>query len=235
MPEPTGPPFPSLPTNVVFPATLNGKPVVVKRGPDLERERRVLASCPGMVRIVKASPGELVTERLGRPLAEVEDDEQATRIAAHVMLRIRAAPTPGFPTLHDWSRGFTIEHAETQQLYRDLVATQKAPVLLHGDLHHANILQADDGWLAIDPQGVLGEPAYEVGAFMRNPLQRVLTMPAKQLTRRLDLLAELLHEPRERLQSWSYVQAVLASCWSVQDGDGDAEAWLQAARKLSQA
>ena len=58
-------------------------------------------------------------------------------------------------------------------------------VLLHGDLHHDNILQngddearhsfSDGGWLVIDPKGVIGESAYEVAAFIRNPMPELLT------------------------------------------------------------
>ncbi len=40
-----------------------------------------------------------------------------------------------------------------------------------GDLHHENILAAERApWLAIDPKGVIGEPAYEMGALLRNRL-----------------------------------------------------------------
>ena len=49
-----------------------------------------------------------------------------------------------------------------------------APVVLHGDLHHYNILAATrEQSLAIDPQGVIGEPEYEVGALLRNPFDLV--------------------------------------------------------------
>lgn len=43
-------------------------------------------------------------------------------------------------------------------------------MLLDGDLHHFNILRAHrQPWLAIDPKGLVGDPAYEVGAFLYNP------------------------------------------------------------------
>ena len=38
--------------------------------------------------------------------------------------------------------------------------------------HQNALLDAQRGWLAIDPKGVVGELAYEVGAELRNPIAR---------------------------------------------------------------
>lgn len=41
------------------------------------------------------------------------------------------------------------------------------------DLQHYNVLFDDArGWLAIDPKGVVGEVEYEIGAILRNPIER---------------------------------------------------------------
>ena len=43
-------------------------------------------------------------------------------------------------------------------------------MLLHGDLHHDNILTATrEPYLAIDPKGLVGNRAYDVTAAMLNP------------------------------------------------------------------
>src|SRR6266567_6137524 len=45
-------------------------------------------------------------------------------------------------------------------------ASSAEPVLVHGDLHHDNVLSsARAGWLAIDPKGVAAEPAYETSRY----------------------------------------------------------------------
>ena len=59
---------------------------------------------------------------------------------------------------------------QAAQLAHELIATQGVQYLLHGDLHHENILQSGDAWVMIDPQGVIGELEFEVGAFIRNPI-----------------------------------------------------------------
>ena len=112
----------------------------------------------------------------------------------------------------------SIEEAET--LFAELSASMAAPVLLHGDLHHDNILAAQrHPWLAIDPKGLIGEQAYETGALLRNPLQQLLQVPqpSRILSRRIDQLAEELALDRMRIRGWGLAQAVLSAWWSVED------------------
>ena len=90
-------------------------------------------------------------------------------------------------------------------------------MLLHGDLHHGNILSAArESWLAIDPKGLAGEAEYEVGAFVRN---RLLPKPGPELllARSIDQFADELGFDRERVLGWSLAQAVLSAWWSFED------------------
>jgi len=223
-------------------ATLaDGSPAVLKAGPptaDLAREIAALRCFDGRgaVRLLAANGerGLLLLERLtpGTPLTEIidaEGDDAATDAAATVMLGLSRAPPPGqdFPLVEAWAGDIPslrrrlgdgplpsrlLDQAE--DLFAGLIATMAEPVLLHGDLHHGNILRAERAaWLAIDPKGVVGEPAYEAGAVLRSPLPQ----PGPILARRLDLLAERLRLDRQRLRDWAIAQAVLSACWSVED------------------
>jgi streptomycin 6-kinase len=201
----------------------------------------------GMVQLLEADPehGAFVLERLtpGASLATLVqiDDERATSIAAEVMRHLWQGPagiTPADPlygTIADWAEGMQRmrEHfggttgpfpralvEEAEALFTDLLASQAAPVLLHGDLHHDNILSAERApWLAIDPQGIVGEPAYEVGALLRNPLPQLLELPnpGRVTARRMDQLAEELGFDRARVRGWGLAQAVLSAWWSIED------------------
>jgi streptomycin 6-kinase len=165
----------------------------------------------------------------------------------------RPAPADhSFPTVADWGRGFARLRAEfngrtgpfpakvvdkAEQLFAGLLASAAAPVLLHGDLHHENILQAKRRpWLAIDPKGVVGEPAYEVGALLRNPIPHMFEESPDNLrrrqARRLDILAEMLNIDRQRLWGWSLAQAVLSAWWSYEDGEPGWEPTLRLATEL---
>ncbi len=144
----------------------------------------------GAVRLLEADEprGMFLLERLqpGRMLSTLEDDEQATFIAAQIMAQIRR-PVPASHTfiyLRDWFDGLkelrvrynggtgplashVVEMAE--HILPDLFAEPYEPAVIHGDLHHFNILSSERGWLVIDPKGVVGPREYEVGPLLINP------------------------------------------------------------------
>ena len=249
------PPFPNLSYNYAAPAIrADGGQAVLKLGvpnPELTSEIEALRLYDGhgIAQLLEgdAAQGALLLERLqpGTTLVSMDDDEQATVIAAGVMRQLwrPVPPDHPFPTLERWTQalrnirdnfdggtGPLSEHLVdmAQQLLRDLLATPTGEVLLHGDLHHDNILQAErQPWLAIDPKGVVGEPEYEVGALLHNPLPKLLQMPhpGSVLARRIDILTEQLGFDCQRVVAWGIVNAVLSACWSVED-DGDE--WIPA-------
>ena len=184
------------------------------------------------------TPGAMLLERLqpGAPLAAIEDDEEATALAAGVMKNLRRLPPSdhAFPTVSDWAGGFDrmrsrfdggtgpmpedlVGKAET--LFAELLASEEERLLLHGDLHHENILSAgDESWLAIDPKGVVGEAAYEAAALLHNPVGTLdMLDPRGLLERRLDVLSDGLGLDRGLVHAWGLAQAVLAAYWSLED------------------
>lgn len=206
----------------------------------------------GAARLLAHDPahGALLLERLepGTQLVELaaRDDDAATDALADVMARLWRPPPVGdaFPRVRDWGRALEGPAARDARIPRPLVAraraahaelcaTASAPVLLHGDLHHFNVLRAGAGWKAIDPKGVVGEPAYEVGALLRNPVPALLDAPRPRrlLERRLDRLSAALALDRERLRAWAAVQAVLSAVWAVEGGEEPAF-WLACAELL---
>lgn len=110
--------------------------------------------------------------------------------------------------------------SEAQSIYRVLIKSQERPLILHGDLHHDNVLYDEKkGWLAIDPKGYIGEPCYEIGALLRNSLEHShITQDSERLNHRVSIICERLGFERERVIAWAFSQAVLAGIWSVQDG-----------------
>jgi streptomycin 6-kinase len=97
-------------------------------------------------------------------------------------------------------------------------------MLLHGDFHHDNILAATrEPWLVIDPKGVIGDPGYDLGAFLYNPWPGLQEMPnpGRVIARRVDQLAEGLGMERARVRGWGIAQAVLSACWSAEGDGGD--------------
>jgi streptomycin 6-kinase len=104
--------------------------------------------------------------------------------------------------------------------------------LLHGDLHHQNILSARrDSFLAIDPKGIIGDIGFEISVFLNNPRGWLLPNPdcRKIAQRRVKQFAEAFAiEPRD-LCDWAYAEAVLSTWWTLEDGGSDWEKRLACA------
>ena len=188
-----------------------------------------------------AEKGMLLLERLlpGRRLAALEDDEQATRIAAEVMRHLwRHVPENrnDFIQLQDWFGEFRRLRqkfeggtgplpeklvATAEALSRELLAENKDESLLHGDFHHFNVLESGRGWLAIDPKGVIGPKGYEVGPLLINPVPNFLngSNPKIRTEKRIAILSEMLGMERERIRAWAICHAVLSAWWSNEDSD----------------
>jgi streptomycin 6-kinase len=105
------------------------------------------------------------------------------------------------------------------RLLDELCATATERVVLHGDLHHDNVLAADrEPWLAIDPHGVVGDPGYEIGALLYNPDPDADDDPVLELVEaRMEQLADSLGMPLDRVVAWGFVQAVLSEVWTAED------------------
>jgi streptomycin 6-kinase len=108
-----------------------------------------------------------------------------------------------------------------RQTYLDLCASQRHRRLLHGDLHHENILFDDHrGWLAIDPKGVIGELEFEIGTVLLNPIAHPALFASRTVVqRRVDIFQRVLQLDNERILRWAFARAVLSAVWSWEDGD----------------
>ena len=262
-----GEPFEDAQYAFVAPASRsNGERVVVKATPphaafDLEAEALRAFDGRGAARLLELDPeGILLLERVepGGSLVSValRDDGHATSMATGLMRELRrdALPDAAFPTEH--AHTHSLRHfrarfdggagplpnrllATAEQLVSELLASSPAPVLLHGDLHHRNILAARRSpWLAIDPKGIAGDPAFEAGALLRNPIPELLVMerPERVVARRIDQVADELGLDRSRVWAWGLVQAVLAACWGYEDhGAAGFEPWFRCAELFPRA
>ncbi len=258
-----GSPFPGLWGNWVAPAVrADGTPVVLKLSfPEdsefgSEAEALRLFDGRGAVQLLELElqSGAMLLERCepGTPVENVENDEEATLIAAGVMedLWRPVPPDHPFPSVADWASGFDrlrrryaggtgpmpaalVERAEA--LFAELISSQTETFLLHGDLHHGNILAATrKPWLAIDPKGVVGEPAYDTAALLHNPVQLLRQPdPGNLLRQRVLLLSDRLNLDRDRVRGWGFAQAVLAAYWGLEDSGSVWEEALTFAQLLN--
>jgi len=108
--------------------------------------------------------------------------------------------------------------AKSAAAARELLASPREVVVLHGDFHHGNVLDAGDrGWIAIDPKGLLGERGFEFANMFCNPTPQIAAAPGR-LRRTLEIVAPLVgYEPR-RLVQWVLAYAGLSAAWSLDSG-----------------
>jgi streptomycin 6-kinase len=234
--------------NYVAPATrADGTEAVLKLGfpnQELLSEMHALQvfAGNGMVQLLEADFDRQVflLERVrpGVELITLEDnDESVIRIVVQVMEHYWRPVLEERPllTVENWTAGFSklrphfngttgpfpvhlVDAAEN--IFAELILSQGERVLLHGDLHHWNILSATrQPWLAIDPKGVIGEREYDTGAILRNPWGKRFDFQALKgiQSRRVDIFCEMLGFERERILGWGMAQAILSAWWSVED------------------
>jgi streptomycin 6-kinase len=187
---------------------------------------KMLAENEGLLLLERALPGDSLKSYFPKL------DDVAIRICAQCLIQLHKAPLPEaniFPHIKDWlailDKNWDIPEnylEKARQLRDSLLQTSNKEVLLHGDLHHDNILQSHNGWLVIDPKGVIGEPTYEVAAFIRNPLTLLddlqnITAVQAIIQNRITRFSELLDLPSQRILDWCFVQAVLSWAWALED------------------
>ncbi|MFF1420292.1 aminoglycoside phosphotransferase family protein [Streptomyces sp. NPDC058280] len=169
-------------------------------------------------------------------LAEVEDSDEVATAAGRINRRLAIPAPPGLPRLREqaatWEEQLRkdtkeLTHALPGHVVDAAAATVRElgrvqpDILIHGDLHARNILRADrEPWLAVDPKGYVGDPAYDGGTLLKT---RALTLLAADdlrtaVHRLLDIFAEAAELDRERVQRWAQLHAVQAAFWGRRHG-----------------
>jgi streptomycin 6-kinase len=129
--------------------------------------------------------------------------------------------------------GILVQSAEAA---RDLLANQQNIVVLHGDVHHDNVLDfGPRGWLAIDPKSLIGDRCFDYANILENPDHAIAT-DADRFARRIVVIAEEAGLERERLLRWVLAWCGLSAVWFLDDnqsGDAPLAVATLAARALT--
>jgi streptomycin 6-kinase len=156
------------------------------------------------------------------PLAELEDTfEEFDRGPHGASYRGRDIVA----TLAEIDSGMRDLRAATvtaRRVFQELLADHAPAVVLHGDLHHDNVLEDETrGWAVVDPKGFFGDAGYDTGAMLYNPFaytSRIADV-GPLLQRRLDIMSNIVRIDRELMTAWGYVKAVLSLLWTVEGED----------------
>jgi streptomycin 6-kinase len=189
----------------------------------------------GAVRLLRHDESRrvLLLERV-RPGTEASavSEDQAIAAAIAVGRRIWVAP----PTSHafrpiaalveGWLDALPA-HALTETA-RSLFAEirPRTDVVVHADFHHHNLLRRDGEWVTIDPQPHIGEPEFDVPAFLWNPLSSIAT--PERTHERIAAFARAGLDA-ERIRRWTIVRGI---CNVLSDGNAEPTSQLRVARQL---
>ena len=174
-------------------------------------------------------------QRLDHGWPGARPDTEITALLARTMAQLWMTPLPA-PGAAGWwdlagymsalerpaSSGFDPREVErAAALARELRSEPEPPVVLHGDLHHENVIVEDDGTVVVlDPKGVIGHPGYDVAPLLGNPVGRLAERVdvVALLSSRIDVLAEQLRRDRSWVAAWGWVGAMLGEVWSAESG-----------------
>ncbi|MGW6460483.1 aminoglycoside phosphotransferase family protein [Streptomyces sp. NPDC055078] len=141
--------------------------------------------------------------------------------AAGIVRRLWVEPPPGhgFETVEqrtarqaDALRGTSEPLVAAAIAARDeLVAAPPEALLLHGNFRQGKVLAGDrTPWLAIGPEPVVGERAYDVARLARDRVEDLVAAAsgASAARRRINKLADSLEVDADRLRGWVLFRAV---------------------------
>lgn len=159
-------------------------------------------------------------------------DSRATEIISDVVSRLHrySGPIPtglirmerNFQSLFLKAKAVPLDsiYVEGAKRAEYLLETERDLRVLHGDIHHENIVSSSGrGWLAIDPQCLFGERTYDLANTFFNPDEfRSLVEASETIDRRSSILSQRLEIDRKRILEFAFVYGCLSACWSLEDG-----------------
>jgi len=233
---PDGEPI-TTPSSLLLAVRHNGVPAMLKVARE-EEERRGGALMAwwdgdGAAKVLAAHGDALLLERatgrrsLAAMVTDGQDDE-ASRILCDVAALLHA-PRPGpppqlvpltrwFEALAPAARTHGGVLAQADLAAQALLADPRDVVVLHGDIHHGNVLDGGErGWLAIDPKGLWGERTFDFVNILRNPDVAVALAPGR-FDHQAEVLTAAASVERRRLLDWTLAFAGLSAAWHLADG-----------------
>lgn len=193
----------------------------------------------GAARVLAVDGDALLLERAEgtRSLADYARngrDDEATQIICDVVAELhapRAKPLPDLIPLDHWfaalwpaaaTHGGVLLHSA--KVARSLLDGPREVGALHGDIHHDNILDfGSRGWLAIDPNRLVGERGFDYANLFCNPDLSDPSPPVairpEHFLRRLEIVVERAGIERQRMLAWILAWTGLSAAWFLGDGE----------------
>lgn len=185
--------------------------------------------------------GVILLERIlpGTRLRETEALEERLLAFTELYRNLHRAPQDAreYPTYLGWVQRIAqfmqsqSEHTalsaymqQAERLCAALCAEYPKQMLLHGDLHHDNILLGDGGqYRVIDPKGVVGDPVFDLPRFVLNEFYGCDDLPYDVYRTRVEAIAAYFEKnlgvPARVTKQCVFIETAMAHCWNVESGE----------------
>lgn len=161
-------------------------------------------------------------------LAHGGRDDEASRTMCAVLNELHAPRAWLFPDLVPLEQWFAPLNAAAfsnggilqmcASVASNLLANPHEISVLHGDMHHGNVLNfGARGWLAIDPKGLIGEKYFDYANILCNP-DRELAIAQSRLRRQVNVIAKAADLDSTRLLAWVVAWAGLSAAFLLEEG-----------------
>jgi streptomycin 6-kinase len=239
--------------SILLPVRQGGVAAMLKVPSSHEERRggRLIAwyGADGAARVLAVDDRAVLLERAAgtRSLAVMArggQDDAATAVLCETIARLhaeRTAPPPAIPPLAEWFAALPPAAARfggvlerSAAVAAELLAAPQDVRVLHGDVHHENVLDfGPRGWLAIDPKGLIGERGYDYANIVCNP-DIETAMEARRFERRMEIICAAAGLAMGRQLKWVLAYAGLSASWTLEAG-GDAGPALRVAQRAVEA
>lgn len=187
----------------------------------------------GAAKVLEYDDNALLLERISGDhtslveMVKQNRDNEATSIicsAAKKLHSIKKDPPLEITTLEEWFKelwstankyGGIIQKCAV--IAREVLDNQKDIVVLHGDLHHQNVLYSNtQGWVVIDPKGLLGERAFDYANIFCNPDKETALAPGRFMER-LRIVSKEADLHTVYLLKWIIAWCGLSAAWILNE------------------
>jgi len=225
------------PTSRLLPVRYAGTPAMLKIALEAEEKHGNAVmrwwDGSGAARVLAFAGDALLLERAEgttslAALARSGDDDKACRVLCRAAARLHLPANRPLPALVPLTRWFqelapaAATHGGILSLCAAtafaLLAKPQDVCVLHGDIHHDNVLHfGARGWLAIDPKGLWGERGFDYANIFLNPDCETATSPGR-LAQRATIAAAEAGLERRRLLQWALAWSGLSAAWLLAEG-----------------
>jgi len=182
----------------------------------------------GAAKVFKWDENAILMERITGDYSLIDmlyngQDDDATEIICGIAYLLHHNKQEAFPELIPLDRWFkdlfssAVKYGgvitDCANLASELLSNQKDIAILHGDLHHMNVLHSSDrGWLAIDPKGLVGERTFDYVNIVCNP-NKEIALAEGRMIRQIEVISNYTGINCRHLLKWTAAWAGLSAVW----------------------